>query len=124
MSRRLDELGMMMMLSSTAAVLLGRVFGIEAMPLLSIPVWVLYYNVLHKTSSFHHIGGWAALILAVLVTGAGWVPATIPLGLLTVALWGQFGFPWDEARYEHGPRHGLVWHVGTALAIFSIFVIC
>jgi len=129
LSRRFDELGMMAALSSVAFLLFGRILSQNGGQLgggailLSLLAWAFYYHNLHRTSSFHHIGAWASIILIEAVVLAGWL-ALIPVGLFAVALWGQFSLPWNGTRYEHGRRHGLVWHVGTGLAIASILIIC
>ncbi|MCS4157716.1 hypothetical protein [Salinibacter ruber] len=122
-ARRFDELGMMMLMSSVAAVVVNRALGGPAQaPLAAIAFWWFYYENLDHTSSFHHIGYWSAVILAALAYTAG-LKALVPAGVLGLALWGQFSFPWNRARYEHGVRHGLLWHVPVAAAIASVLYI-
>lgn len=118
-SRRFDELGMMMLMSGIAAVGAARLFGLPPLLLLALPVWGFYYLKLHKTSSFRHIAYWSVPILAALVYSAGWW-TLLPVGLVLFALYGQFGLPWADARYEHGPRHGLLWHIPVGLALLSV----
>lgn len=120
-ARRADELGMMMTLSAAAAFLGGRIAsGVPPwiVIVVTLPIWGFYLLFLHRTSSFAHSGVWAAVLLGETAYLAGW-RAAVPLGLFLVALWGQFSWPWNEARYEHGLRHGLIWHQGTALSIAS-----
>lgn len=119
LSRRFDELGMMMTLPAISTVLGARAAGSELVLLAAPLVWAFYYERLHRTSSFKHIAYWSAFILGQTISLADWW-ALVPLGLALFAFYGQFGLPWSDTRYEHGPRHGLLWHVPIALALYSV----
>lgn len=122
LSRRFDELGMMMTMAAIAGVLGYRVLGDPVVFLGVLAAWIFYYRNLHQTSSFHHIGYWAVPILAATIYLAGW-EVLLPVGLTVFALYGQFSLPWQAQRYEHGPRHGLLWHVPVALSLYSVLFV-
>lgn len=119
LSRRFDELGMMMTVSAIASVVAARATSSELCLLAAPPVWAFYYFYLHRTSSFHHIAYWSVPILTATAYLSGW-DVLLPIGLTVFGLFGQFSFPWNGTRYEHGPRHGLLWHLPVALALFSV----
>lgn len=119
LSRRFDELGMMMVLPALAAVIASRAFNMDLLLLGALPFWAAYYNYLDHTSSFRHIGYWSGALLLGSVYIAGW-QAFIPVGMVLFGLWGQFSFPWNEVRYEHGVRHGLLWHLPVAAALYTL----
>jgi hypothetical protein len=127
LGRRFDELGMMMVVSGVFLVLLYSAVGVSAtayvsLPLVAANVWLFYYNYLHQTDSFKHLAGWGAAILVVVSYTSG-LTAYVPVALMSFGLWGQFSFPWNEDRYEHGTRHGLLWHVPVGLTLLSLFLI-
>lgn len=124
-SRRLDEMGMMMVLPAICFVLFGSIVGGISGTVAKcacVFFWLFYYENLHHTSSFKHIAGWGTLILVQAIVLSGWW-VFAPVGALSIAMWGQFSFPWNEKRYEHGSRHGLIWHTFGAIALFLVLII-